>query len=41
MYVDDICLMAQSPAALQKLINIWHAFSIQKNYILSLPSLFV
>ena len=31
MYVDDICLMAPSPAALQKLINICNDFSIQNN----------
>ena len=29
MYVDDICLMAPSPAALQKLINIGYDFSVQ------------
>ena len=31
MYADDICLMAPSPAALQKLINICYDFSIQNN----------
>ena len=31
MYADDICLMAQSHAALQKLINICYDFSIQNN----------
>ena len=31
MYADDISLMAPSPAALQKLINIWHDFSVQNN----------
>ena len=31
MYADDICLMALSPAALQKLINICYDFSIQNN----------
>ena len=31
MYADDICLMAPSPAALQKLINICYDFSLQNN----------
>ena len=31
MYADDICLMAPSPAALQKLINIYYDFSVQNN----------
>ena len=31
MYTDDICLMAQSPAVLQKLINICYDFSIPNN----------
>ena len=31
MYADDICLMAPSPAILQKLINICYDFSIQNN----------
>ena len=31
MYADDICLMAPSPAALQKLINICYDFSMQNN----------
>ena len=31
MYADDIRLMAPSPAALQKLINICYDFSIQNN----------
>ena len=31
MYADDICLMAPSPAALQKLINICYDFSIKNN----------
>ena len=31
MYADDICLMAPSPAALQKLINICYDFSLQDN----------
>ena len=31
MYADDICLMAPSPAALQKLINICYNFSVQNN----------
>ena len=31
MYADDICLMAPSPAALQKLINISYDFSLQNN----------
>ena len=29
MYADDICLMAPSPAALQKLIDICYGFSVQ------------
>ena len=32
MYADDICLMAQSPAALQELINICYYFSV-RNYL--------
>ena len=35
MYADDICLMAPSPAALQKLINICYDFSIQNNLSLN------
>ena len=31
MYADDICLMAPSPAALQKLIKICYDFSLQNN----------
>ena len=31
MYADDICLMAPSPAALQKLINICYDYSMQNN----------
>ena len=31
MYADDICLMAPSTAALQKLINICYDFSVQNN----------
>ena len=31
MYADDICLMAPSEAALQKLINIYYDFSLQNN----------
>ena len=31
MYADDIYLMAPSPAALQKLINICYDFSLQNN----------
>ena len=31
MYADDICLMAPSPAALQKLINICYNISAQNN----------
>ena len=31
MYADDICLMAPSAVALQKLINICHDFSIKNN----------
>ena len=31
MNADDICLMALSPAALQKLINICYDFSLQNN----------
>ena len=31
MYADDICLMAPSPAALQKLINICYDFGLQNN----------
>ena len=31
MYADDNCLMAPSPAALQKLINICYDFSLQNN----------
>ena len=31
IYADDICLMAPSPAALQKLINICYDFSLQNN----------
>ena len=31
MYAADICLMAPSPAALQKLINICYDFSLQNN----------
>ena len=31
MYADDICLMAPSHAALQKLINICYDFSMQNN----------
>ena len=31
MYADDICLMAPSPTALQKLIHICFDFSIQNN----------
>ena len=37
MYADDICLMAPSPAALQKLINICYKLI----YHLTLPSHFV
>ena len=35
MYADDICLMAPSPAALQKLINICYDFSMQNNLLLN------
>ena len=28
MYADDICFMAPSPAALQKLINLCYDFSV-------------
>ena len=31
MHADAICLMAPSPAALQKLIHIYYEFSIQNN----------
>ena len=31
MYVDDICLMAPSPAALQELIDICYDFSVQND----------
>ena len=31
MYADDICLMAPSPEALQKLINNCYDFSLQSN----------
>ena len=31
MYADDICLLAPSPAALQKLINICYDYSMQNN----------
>ena len=31
MYADEICLMAPSPAALQKLINICYDFSLHNN----------
>ena len=31
MYADDICLMAPSPGAFQKLINICYDFSLQNN----------
>ena len=31
MYADDICLMARSPAALHKLINICYDFSVHSN----------
>ena len=41
MYADDICLMAPSPAALQKLINICYYFSIQNILSLTLLSHFV
>ena len=34
-YADDICLMAPSPAALQKLINIGYDFSLQNNLTLN------
>ena len=33
MYVDNICLMAPSPAALQKLISICYNFSMHNNLL--------
>ena len=33
MYADDICLMAPSPAALQKLINVCYDFSVQNTLL--------
>ena len=41
MYADGICLIAQSHAALQKLINICCDFSVQNNLSLSFPSHFM
>ena len=37
MYVDDICLMTPSPAALQKLSNICYDFSMQNNLSFNSP----
>ena len=40
MYADDICLMAPSPAALQKLFNICYDFSLQNNLTFNSPKSF-
>ena len=40
MYADDIYLMALSPAALQKLINICYDFSVQNNLTFNSSKLF-
>ena len=39
MYADDICLIAPSPGALQKLINI-HDFGVQNNLSFNSSKLF-
>ena len=41
MYADDICLIAQSHVALQKLIKIYCDFSVQNNLSFNFPSHFV
>ena len=38
MYADDICLMAPSPAVLQKLIDTCYNFSVKNDFFLILPN---